>query len=46
MAKAATASLKIYKAVKKSRPGIHTKTKSSKVKKSSNYRKTYKGQGR
>lgn len=32
--------------VKKSRPGVHAKTKSSKSKKSSNYKKKYRGQGR
>ena len=31
---------------KVNRPGIHAKTKTSKNKKSKNYRKTYKGQGR
>lgn len=31
---------------KKSRKGIHTKTKASKSKNSKNYKKTYKGQGR
>mgnify|MGYP000666025738 CR=1 FL=1 len=46
MAKVASASVKVYAAVKKSRPGIHAKTKSSKMKKSRNYRKAYKGQGR
>lgn len=29
-----------------SRPGIHAKTKTSKNKKSKNYKKLYKGQGR
>ena len=29
-----------------SRPGIHAKTKSSKLKKSKNYKKKYRGQGR
>lgn len=46
MAKAATSSVKAYAPVKKSRPGVHAKTKSSKLKKSRNYRKSYKGQGR
>lgn len=32
--------------VKVSRPGIHAKTKTSKSKRSKNYKKTYKGQGR
>ncbi len=31
---------------KKRRPGVHAKTKSSKVKSSKNYLKRYKGQGR
>ncbi len=31
---------------KKSRPGIHAKTKSSKMKKSRNYKKAYRAQGR
>lgn len=29
-----------------SRPGVHAKTKTSKLKKSKNYKKPYKGQGR
>jgi hypothetical protein len=32
--------------VKKSRPGVHSKTKTSKSKNSPNYKKKYKGQGR
>jgi len=31
---------------RKKRPGIHSKNKSSKLKNSKNYVKTYKGQGR
>lgn len=31
---------------KKSRPGVHAKTKTSKSKGSANYKKKYKGQGR
>lgn len=31
---------------KVSRPGVHSKTKTSKSKSSKNYKKTYKGQGR
>ena len=31
---------------KKKRPGIHAKTKSSKLKKSKNYVKQYRGQGK
>jgi hypothetical protein len=36
----------IYKSKSRKRKGIHTKTKSSKVKTSKNYLKKYKGQGR
>lgn len=36
----------IYKSKSRKRKGIHTKTKSSKVKTSKNYFKKYKGQGR
>lgn len=32
--------------VKKKRPGIHAKAKTSKLKGSKNYRKAYKGQGK
>lgn len=31
---------------KKSRKGVHAKTKTSKLKNSNNYKKSYKGQGR
>lgn len=31
---------------KVSRPGIHAKTKSSKLKQSKNYKKSYRGQGK
>lgn len=31
---------------KKSRKGVHSKTKSSKLKSSKNYKKTYRGQGK
>jgi hypothetical protein len=31
---------------KVSRPGVHSKTKTSKLKKSKSYKKAYKGQGR
>lgn len=31
---------------KVSRPGVHSKTKTSKLKKSKSYKKLYKGQGR
>jgi hypothetical protein len=33
-------------ATKVSRPGVHAKTKTSKSKKSKNYKKAYKGQGK
>jgi hypothetical protein len=33
-------------ATKVSRPGIHSKSKTSKLKKSKNYKKSYKAQGR
>ena len=46
MAKATSASVKTYAPVKKSRPGVHAKTKTSKLKKSRNYRKLYRGQGK
>jgi hypothetical protein len=32
--------------VKVSRPGVHAKSKTSKLKKSKNYKKSYKAQGR
>lgn len=32
--------------VKVSRPGVHAKTKTSKLKSSRNYKKAYRGQGR
>ncbi len=46
MAKATTGSVKTYIKSKKSRPGVHAKTKSSKMKSSRNYKKAYKAQGR
>ena len=46
MAKATTGSVKVYIKTKKSRPGVHAKTKSSKLKKSRNYKKAYRAQGR
>jgi hypothetical protein len=46
MAKVGTATVRAYTAVKKSRPGVHAKTKSSKMKKSKHYTKSYRGQGR
>jgi len=45
MAKATTA-VKAYQKVKVSRPGVHSKTKTSKLKKSKNYKKAYRAQGR
>ena len=32
--------------VKKSRPGVHAKSKTSKLKSSKNYKKLYRGQGK
>lgn len=46
MAKTNTTSVKTYKSNKVSRPGIHAKSKTSKLKKSKNYKKAYKKQGR
>lgn len=46
MAKSTTATLKSYKKVKVSRPGVHAKTKTSKSKNSKNYKKGYRAQGR
>jgi hypothetical protein len=45
MAKAKNESVKLDKK-KISRPGVHSKAKTSKLKDSKNYKKTYKGQGR
>jgi len=45
MAKATT-TIKIYTKPKVSRPGVHSKTKSSKMKNSKNYKKAYNKQGR
>jgi hypothetical protein len=44
MAKKATGSAAA--SVKVSRPGVHSKTKTSKLKSSRNYKKLYKGQGK
>jgi hypothetical protein len=41
-----TASLKAYSKAKVTRPGVHSKTKSSKMKSSKNYKKAYNSQGR
>jgi hypothetical protein len=46
MAKTATATVKAYAKVKVSRPGVHAKSKSSKLKSSKNYKKAYRKQGR
>jgi hypothetical protein len=46
MAKVISSSVKKIEHGKVSRPNIHAKTKSSKLKKSKNYLKKYKGQGR
>jgi hypothetical protein len=46
MAKTTTGLAKRYDKVKVSRPGIHAKTKSSKLKSSKNYKKKYNSQGR
>jgi|TARA_R110000868_G_scaffold36248_1_gene128734 hypothetical protein len=46
MAKAATASVRAYIKPKVSKPGVHAKTKSSKLKNSKNYKKAYRSQGR
>ena len=45
MAKVKESSSKLVK-VKVSRPGIHAKSKTSKLKKSKNYKKSYRAQGR
>ena len=46
MAKVGTTTVRAYSRVKKSRPGIHAKSKVSKLKGSKNYKKAYKAQGR
>ena len=46
MAKVISSSIKNVKHNKVSRPNVHAKTKSSKMKSSKNYLKRYKGQGR
>lgn len=46
MAKATSATTKIYSKPKVSRTGVHAKSKSSKLKSSKNYKKTYGKQGR
>jgi hypothetical protein len=46
MAKATLGAVKTYKKTKVSRPGVHAKTKTSKLKSSKNYKKLYKRQGK
>jgi hypothetical protein len=46
MAKTTTGSVKTYIKTRKSRPGVHSKTSTSKLKSSKNYKKKYAGQGR
>lgn len=46
MAKVSTTSVKAYTKVKKSRPGVHSKSKNSKMKGSKHYKKAYRAQGR
>jgi hypothetical protein len=46
MAKVKESSTRAFSSHKVSRPGVHSKTKTSKMKSSKNYRKSYKGQGR
>ena len=44
--KAKSTSVSLFKErPKKSRPGVHSKTKTSKLKNSKNYKKKYRGQG-
>ena len=38
--------IKDFKRVKKNRKGVHSKSKSSSIKTSKNYKKKYRGQGR
>ena len=44
--KSNTTSVLFKDAAKVSRPGVHAKTKTSGLKQSKNYKKTYKGQGK
>jgi hypothetical protein len=46
MAKIITSSVKYTGGVKISRPGVHSKSKTSRLKSSKNYKKAYRGQGR
>tara|TARA_R110000868_G_scaffold302291_1_gene562824 strand:+ start:108 stop:245 length:138 start_codon:yes stop_codon:yes gene_type:complete len=45
MAKVKTPAVIKYQKPKVSRPGVHSKTKTSKLKSSKNYKKLYRGQG-
>ena len=46
MAKIKSTSTNVLEPTKVTRPGIHSKTKTSKSKNSKHYKKTYRGQGR
>lgn len=46
MAKVKDSTVRAYSKVKVSRPGVHAKTKTSKLKSSRNYKKLNRGQGR
>jgi hypothetical protein len=46
MAKVKSTSTNSLDTVKKSRPGVHAKTKTSRSKNAKNYKKKYRGQGR
>lgn len=46
MAKVKESSVRAFSSHKVSRPGVHAKTKTSKLKSSKNYKKKYGGQGR
>ena len=46
MAKIKDSTVRAYASVKVSRPGVHAKTKTSKLKSSKNYKKLYRGQGK
>lgn len=45
MAKIKASAVNTIKRTKVSRPGVHAKTKTSKLKQSRNYKKAYRGQG-
>jgi hypothetical protein len=46
MAKVKDSTVRAYSKVKVSRPGVHSKTRTSKLKSSKNYKKLNRGQGR